>query len=353
MNALTDLLGIEWPVVQAPMAGAQGSALAIAVSEAGGLGSLPCAMLAPDALREELARIRAATSRPFAVNFFCHVQPQVDEQREAGWRRRLAPYLQELGIDAASLPSGPGRSPFSAELADVIEPFAPPVVSFHYGLPSPDLVARVKGWGAKILSSATTVAEARWLADHGADVVIAQGSEAGGHRALFLGSDIATQLGTFALLPQVVAAVGVPVIAAGGIADAAGVAAARALGAAGVQCGTAFLLCPEATISPFHRAALTRAADEGGAETVLTNVFTGRPARALLNRAVRELGPISSEVPAFPLATATMGALRARSEARGSADFSPLWCGQNPLACRAVPAAQRLRELAGAPLSSH
>lgn len=344
MNALTDLLGIEWPIVQAPMAGAQGSALAIAVCEAGGLGSLPCAMLSPEALREELTRIRAATSRPFAVNFFCHEQPTPDERREAGWRKRLAPYFGELGIDAGSLPSGPGRSPFSAELADVIEPFAPPVVSFHYGLPSADLVARVKGWGAKILSSATTVAEARWLEAHGADVVIAQGSEAGGHRALFLGADLATQLGTFALLPQVVAAVRVPVIAAGGIADAAGVAAARLLGAAGVQCGTAFLLCPEATITPLHRAALARAA-AGQGETALTNVFTGKPARALLNRAVRELGPISAEVPAFPLATATMAALRARSEARESTDFSPLWCGQNPLACRAVPAAQRVREL--------
>ncbi len=346
MNALTDLLGIELPIVQAPMAGAQGSGLAIAVSEAGGLGSLPCAMLGPEALREELTRIRAATSRPFAVNFFCHAPPVIDDSREAGWRSRLAPYFAELGIDPGTLPSGPGRSPFSAELADVIEPFAPPVVSFHYGLPAAPLVERVKDWGAKILSSATTVAEARWLQDHGADVVIAQGSEAGGHRALFLGSDLATQLGTFALLPQVVAAVRVPVIAAGGVADAAGVAAARALGAAGVQCGTAFLLCPESTITPLHRAALTRAA-AGDGQTALTNVFTGRPARALLNRAVRELGPMSNEVPAFPLATTTMGVLRARCEARGSDDFSPLWCGQNPLACRAVPAGERVRELAG------
>ena len=339
---LQQLLGTRLPLVQAPMAGVQGSALAIAVSQAGGLGSLPCAMLAPDALRRELAAIRAATDRPFNVNFFCHAQPQPDPQREAAWRDALAPAFAELGLDADAVPAGPGRQPFSREALELIAPFRPPVVSFHFGLPQPELLAQVRGWGAKVLSSATTVDEARWLEAHGVDAVIAQGAEAGGHRGMFLTEDLDTQLGTFALVRQVVQAVQVPVIAAGGIADAEGVAAALALGAAGVQVGTAYLLCPEATTSALHRQAL---ASESARVTALTNVFTGRPARGIVNRAIRELGPISRAAPAFPLATARMGALRAQAESRGSSDFSPLWAGQNASGCRALPAAELTREL--------
>jgi nitronate monooxygenase len=342
---LQQLLGIELPIIQAPMAGVQGSALAVAVSNAGGLGSLPCAMLSPEALRDELGAIRAQTVRPFNVNFFCHVPPEPDAVREAAWRAALAPYYREFGIDTATIPAGPGRTPFGSTAADVLEAFRPPVVSFHFGLPSPELVARVKGWGAKVLSSATTVEEARWLEAHGADAVIAQGLEAGGHRGMFLSADLATQTGTFALLPQVVRAVGVPVIAAGGIADARGVAAALALGAAGVQVGTAYLLCPEASTSAVHRAAL---ASEAARITVLTNLFSGRPARAIVNRAIRELGPISTAAPAFPLATAAIAPLRAHAEGRGSGEFSPLWSGQNASGCRAIPAAELTRALVAA-----
>jgi len=342
---LQSLLGIEFPVVQAPMAGSQGSALAIAVSNAGGLGSLPCAMLGPDALRRELEALRAGTSRPFNVNFFCHTPPEPDPDREAAWRRALAPYYAEFGIDPDDIPPGPGRAPFTPEIADIVEPFRPPVVSFHFGLPSPDLVARVKSWGAKVMSSATTVAEARWLEDHGADVIIAQGFEAGGHRGMFLSNDVDDQPGTFALLPQIVRAVRVPVIAAGGIADARTVAAARALGAAGVQAGTAFLLAPEATTSEVHRAALKSPA---AAHTALTNLFSGRPARGIVNRIMRELGRLSPLAPAFPLATTAVAPLRAKAEARGSGDFSPLWCGQNASGCREAPAAQIVCELGAA-----
>jgi len=340
---LRTLLGIDLPLIQAPMAGVQGSALAIAVSRAGGLGSLPCAMLAPDAMRAELAAIRAGTSRPFNVNFFCHVPPPPDAAREAAWRARLAPYYAQFGIDAAGIPAGPGRRPFDDDAAALLAEFAPPVVSFHFGLPSASLLARVKAWGATVLSSATTVDEACWLEDHGADIVIAQGLEAGGHRGLFLTDDLATQIGTFALLPQVVRAVRVPVIAAGGIADAPGVAAAMALGAAGVQVGTAFLLCPEATTSAVHRAAL---ASPAARTTALTNVFTGRPARGIVNRIVREVGPISDAAPAFPLATGAVAPLRAKAEAAGSGEFSPLWSGQNATGCRAAPAAEIVRALA-------
>ena len=346
----TKLLGTTFPIIQAPMAGVQGSALAIAVSKAGGLGSLPCAMLSTEALRQELAKITAQTDQPYNVNFFCHTPPTPDAAREAVWRQALAPYFREFGIDAAAIPAGPGRLPFSAEAAEVLAEFRPPVVSFHFGLPAPELLARVRGWGAKILSSATTVDEARWLEAHGVDAIIAQGVEAGGHRGMFLSDDPATQVGTLALVPQIVQAVKVPVIAAGGIADARGVAAAMALGAAGVQVGTAYMLCHEATTSALHRAALKR---ETARVTALTNLFTGRPARGIVNRLMREIGPISPAAPAFPLATAAIAPLRAQAESLGSSDFSPLWAGQNASGCREVSAAQLTRELAEAFLADH
>lgn len=345
MDTLNRLLGIELPIIQAPMAGVQGSVLVTAVSNAGGLGSLPCAMLTADTLRAELRAITAATGRPYNVNFFCHTPPQPDAVREAAWRAALAPYYAELQLDPADIQTGPGRAPFSTELAEVLEAFRPPVVSFHFGLPSFDLLARVKRWGAKVLSSATTVEEAQWLEANGADAVIAQGLEAGGHRGMFLSDDLSGQMGTLALLPQVVAAVRVPVIAAGGIADARGVQAALALGAAGVQVGTAYLCCPEATTSTLHRAALR---GDSARHTAVTNLFTGRPARGIVNRLMRELGPMSAVPPAFPLATAAVAPLRAQAERLGSTDFTPLWSGQNASGCRDMPAAELTRALASA-----
>jgi nitronate monooxygenase len=343
MLTVKELLGIELPIIQAPMAGVQGSALAIAVSNAGGLGSLPCALLSVDAMRAELAAVTRGTARPFNVNFFCHTPPDVDAAREEAWRSRLRPYYDELGVDSRRVPSGQGRSPFSHEIADALAAFEPPIVSFHFGLPAADLLERVRAWGAKVLSSATTVEEARWLEARGVDAIIAQGLEAGGHRGHFLADDLTTQLGTFALVPQVVDAVSVPVIAAGGIADASGVAAMLALGAAAVQVGTAYLLCPEATTSAVHRAAL---GSDRARHTALTNVFTGRPARGIVNRIVREVGPMSDVAPPFPLATAAVSPLRQAAEARGSGDFSPLWSGQNVSGCRSIPAADLTRQLA-------
>ena len=339
---LQQLLSIDLPIIQAPMAGVQGSALAVAVSNAGGLGSLPCTMLSLDAMRTELAAIKARTDKPYNVNFFCHASPTPSAEREAVWRAALSPYYKEFGIDAEGIPAGPGRAPFTVAAADVLGEFKPAVVSFHFGLPSVDLLARARAWGAKILSSATTVEEARWLEAHGVDAIIAQGLEAGGHRGVFLSGDLSTQVGTFALVPQIVQAVSVPVIAAGGIADAKGVSAAMALGAAGVQIGTAYLLCPEATTSPIHRAALK---SEAAGHTALTNLFTGRPARGIVNRIMKDLGPISAAAPAFPLATAAIAPLRAKAESGGSGDFSPLWCGQNASGCKEVPAAQLTRDL--------
>lgn len=343
MTTLTSLLGTEWPLIQAPMAGSQGTALALAVCEAGGLGSLPAALLAPETLERELAVLQAGTQRPYNVNFFCHTPPVPDALQDAAWRAALAPFYAEAGLDISAVPAGPGRVPFSHEAADVLERFRPAVVSFHFGLPAPDLLARVKSWGSVVLSSATTVAEGRWLQAQGADAVIAQGLEAGGHRGMFLSDELSTQVGTLALVPQLVATLNVPVIAAGGIADAAGVRAAMALGAAGLQVGTAYLCCPEATTSAVHRAALM---SEAAAHTALTRLFSGRPARGIVNRVMRELGALNPAAPAFPLATAGMAPLRAHWEAQGSGDFSPLWSGQNASGCRAVPASDITRALA-------
>ena len=324
------------------MAGAQGSLLATAVSNAGGLGSLPGAMLTPDALRDEILAISTSTSKPYNVNFFCHKPPTPAADHEARWRDLLAPYYQELGIDPQTIQPGPGRAPFDHNVADVLAQLKPPIVSFHFGLPSKDLLDRVRQWRPTIISSATTVDEACWLEAHGVDAIIAQGLEAGGHRGMFLSNDLTTQVGTFALVPQIIRSVRVPVIAAGGIADAAGVAAALALGAAAVQVGTAYLLCPEATTTRVHREAL---ASSRAKHTVLTNVFTGRPARAIINRLVTELGPVSPAAPPFPLASGVIMPLRATAETRGSGEFSPLWSGQNATGCKSIPAALLTEEL--------
>lgn len=343
-------LGLDLPIIQAPMAGVQGSALAAAVCNAGGLGSLPAAMLSLDALREELSRLRGLTSGPYNVNFFCHPAPAPDDAADHRWRAALAPYYAELGLDAGNIAAGPGRAPFGAAAAELLEAFKPAVVSFHFGLPCAELLARVKAWGAKVLSSATTVDEALWLQAHGADAIIAQGLEAGGHRGMFLSQDLSTQLGTLALVPQIVRAVRLPVIAAGGIAHADSVRAVLALGAVAAQVGTAYLLCPEASTSALHRAAL-RSPD--ARHTALTRLFTGRPARGIVNRLMRELGPMSAAAPAFPLATAAIAPLRARAESLGSTDFSPLWSGQDASGCADLGAAALTRRLAGvAPAAS-
>lgn len=330
------------PIIQAPMAGAQGVELCVAVCRAGGLGSIPCAMLTPQALREQIAAIRAATDAPFNVNFFTHASPKPDADAESRWLQRLGPYYAEAGLDPAAAPPAGGRAPFDEAMCAVIDEMRPPVVSFHFGLPAEGLLARVRATGAKILSSATTVAEARRLASRGVDAVIAQGREAGGHRGMFLDDDIEAQPGLIALLPQVVDAIDTPVVAAGGIADARGIAAAFALGAAAVQIGTAYLLTPQATISDLHRSALRAARDD---QTRLTNLYTGRPARSLMTRFMRELGPMNPGAPAFPLAAAASAPLRAAFEKRGLSDFSPLWSGEAAALAREEDAGELTRRL--------
>ena len=345
---ILDLLGIEHPIIQAPMAGPVFSDMTIAVCEAGALGSLPCATIDESRIRAEIGIVRQATDRPFNVNFFCHTPPAFDAAREARWRQRLAPYYVEFGLDPDMEVSASNRTPFDAGLCALVEEFRPKVVSFHFGLPEQPLLDRVKATGAVVLASATTVEEAVWLEAHGCDAVIAQGAEAGGHRGNFLTHDMATQIGTFALVPQVADAVKVPVIAAGGIADARGIVAALALGAAAVQIGTAYLYTPEARIAALHRQALRSGRT---AETALTNVFTGRPARGILNRIMREAGPLSDATPAFPLAGGALAPLRAAAEKAGDDGFMSLWAGQAAHLAREMGAAELTRTLAAEALA--
>jgi nitronate monooxygenase len=324
-NRLLEQLEIQLPIIQAPMAGASGSAMAIAVSEAGGLGSLPCAMLDIKTIRTEISVIRQKTSKPFNLNFFAHRPAEFDPAREAAWKAKLATYYDELGVERTAAAPSINRAPFDEAICEFVEDLQPPVVSFHFGLPADPLIARVKNAGCVVLSTATTVPEARWLEEHGCDAIIAQGYEAGGHRGMFFTEDLASQVGTMALVPQIVDSVKVPVIAAGGIGDGRGVAAALALGASAVQVGTAYLFTPQSLITDLHRAALK---DARNRPTALTNVFSGRPARGLVNRIMREIGPMSDLAPAFPTAGNSLAPLKAKAEAVRSSDFSSLWSGQ-------------------------
>ncbi|MCB1886304.1 MAG: nitronate monooxygenase [Rhodocyclaceae bacterium] len=321
---LIERLGIEHPILLAPMAGAGGPAMAIAVARAGGLAALPCAMLDAEGIARDVVTVRAGTPAALNLNFFCHTPQADDAPRQRAWRERLAPCYRELGLDPATEAAAANRSPFDATTCALVESLRPEVVSFHFGLPAADLLARVRATGALVLASATSVAEARWLVRHGCDAVIAQGVEAGGHRGMFLEVDPATQAGTLALLPAIVDAVDVPVIAAGGIGDGRGIAAALALGAAAVQLGTAYLRTPESLVSPLHRAALAAAE----APTALTNLFSGRPARGLVNRLMREYGPLSDDLPPFPTAGRALAPLKQAAEALGRTDFSSLWAGE-------------------------
>ncbi|MCC8965329.1 nitronate monooxygenase [Bradyrhizobium sp. Pear76] len=345
---LIDRFKTEFPIVLAPMAGVMDAELVIAVAQGGGLGSLPCAMLSAEKAREQVNIIRQRVSAPVNLNFFCHKAVDADPAREATWRQRLAPYYREHGLDPNAPINAANRAPFDAAFCAVVEELKPEVVSFHFGLPEPKLLQRVKAAGAIVMSSATTVKEAIWLEENGADVVIAQGADAGGHRAMFLTGNISEQPGTFSLLPQVVDAVKVPVVAAGGIADGRGIAAAFALGAAAVQIGSAYLRCPESKVTPQGRVALAQASDES---TVITNVMTGRPARGVANRVMREVGPISPDAPAFPHAATALGPLRAAAEKQGKVDFTNLWAGQAVRMGKEMPAAELTRALAGAALA--
>src|SRR4030088_590263 len=341
---LIELFKTEFPIVLAPMAGVMDADLVIAAACGGGLCSLPCAMRSVERAPEQNNIIRQRVSAPVNMNFFCHRAVDADSVREAGWKQRLASYYREFGLDPAMPIDVANRAPFDAAMCELVEELKPEVVSFHFGLPDQVLLKRVKAAGCVVISSATIVKEAIWLEENGADAIIAQGAEAGGHRGMFLTEDIAEQPGTFALVPQVVDAVKVPVIAAGGIADGRGIAAAFALGASGVQIGTAYLRCPESKVTGPARVALAQAHDDS---TVLTNVMTGRPARGVINRVMREVGPISADAPAFPHAATALGPLKVAAEKLGKVDFTNLWAGQAVRMSHNMPAAELTRALAG------
>jgi nitronate monooxygenase len=345
---IIELFKTEFPIVLAPMAGVMDAELVIAAAQGGALGSLPCAMLSAEKAREQVNIIRQRVSAPVNMNFFCHQPVDADPAREAGWKKHLGGYHAELGLDPAAPVNAANRAPFDAAMCEVVEHLKPEVVSFHFGLPDQALLKRVKAAGCLVMGSATIVKEAIWLEENGADVIIAQGAEAGGHRGMFLTENIAEQPGTFALVPQVVDAVKVPVIAAGGIADGRGIAAAFALGAAGVQIGTAYLRCPESRVIAPARVALAQAGDDS---TVITNVMTGRPARGVANRVMREVGPISAHAPAFPHAATAIGPLKVAAEKLGKVDFTNLWAGQAVRMGHEMPAAELTRALAGAALA--
>ena len=336
-----DLVGCEHPIIQAPMANAGGTALAVAAIEAGALGSLPCGILDGQQLREQVMKIREQANGPLNLNFFCHTMPET--RPDDAWRDLLQPYYDEFGIEPAE--PGPMRLPFDDAACSAIEEVRPEVVSFHYGLPPEPLLARVKAAGAIVLSSATSVAEARWLEERGVDAIIAQGFEAGGHTARFLGADPAEAMGLFALLPQVVDSVSVPVIAAGGIADGRGIAAASALGASAVQIGTAYLFTPESLIAPAHKAVLS------GRATVMSNLYSGGLARAPRGRLIGELGPVRSEVPPFPLGSSLLTPLWREAQRRGDWDFLLPLAGQSAALAEPIPAGELTRKLAAEALA--
>src|SRR5271166_4069386 len=335
-----ELLGVTHPIIQAPMSGFATPALAAAVCNAGGLGSIGCAGVPATTVREQVAALRQATNRPYILNFFVHAHPRVDPDATARMRARLSAYFDELGLGAVPEPKEL-FPPFDEEQLALVLELRPRVVSFHFGLPDASAVRRVKEAGCIILSSATTVAEARWLEANGADAVIAQGFEAGGHRGSFSDSLGAGMVGTMALVPQIVDAVRSPVIAAGGIADGRGVAAAFALGASGAQLGTAFLGCLEANVSPLHRARLRAGTDDA---TEVTRAFTGRPARAIRNRFVAEMA--DAEALDFPLQASLAGPLWQVADETARAQLMPVWAGQAVALVRELPAGQLVERLA-------
>lgn len=340
---ILDLLGIEIPIIQAPMAGADSVALARAVSLAGGLGSLACPLLTGDEIRKAAHALSDDLAKPFNLNFFSHTMITPSAAAIEKWKDFLRPHYERWGLDINAVPASRLRMPFDAESCAIVEEIVPRVVSFHFGLPDQSFVERLKKRGIVILSTATSVREAKWLESHGCDAIIVQGSEAGGHRGMFLETDIATQTGLFALLPQVVEQVDLPVIAAGGIADGRGIAATFSLGASAVQIGTAYLFCPEARVSSLYRQALEQCGDSG---TALTNLFSGRLARGIVNRYMTECGYVSDAAPPFPHAATLVAPLRAASEKAGSVDYMQMWAGQSAHLAKPMRAEDLTRKLA-------
>ncbi|SDV46020.1 NAD(P)H-dependent flavin oxidoreductase [Chitinasiproducens palmae] len=338
---LTQLLGITQPIIQAPMAGVSTPALASAVSAAGGLGSLGLGASSASAAETAIRQVRALTDRPFNVNLFCHRRARADAAREAAWLAALAPHFALYGSTAPARLQSPYTSFLDdAAMLDVLIEARVPVVSFHFGLPSSDAIAALKSAGSVTMACATTADEARSIEAAGIDIVVAQGIEAGGHRGVF-DADHDLELGTLALVRQVVRAVSVPVVAAGGIMDGAGIAAALSLGAEGVQLGTAFVACDESGASDAYRAALL---SEAARLTRVIRTISGRPARGIVNRMHTDLPP-ADLAPDYPIAYDAAKALSAAATAAGDDAFGVFWAGQGAPLARAMPAATLMETL--------
>ncbi len=339
----TCFLGTQFPLIQSPMAGSQSLSMALAVSSAGAMGSLPTATLSHDELVSLLQEWQALGKPALNVNFFAHAMPELDSHKALNWQAILEPFAQEYGADFENIDLLTARRPFDDQHLDIIRHFKPPLLSFHFGLPSPEHIQAIKALGIKIMSSATTVAEAIWLDANGADFIIAQGLEAGGHRGLFLHPDISTQVGTFALLPKIVAAVNKPVIAAGGIANTQGIQAALTLGASAVQMGTVFLACEESSVTAEHRQALL--SDPSQQHTAITNIYTGRPARGIVNPIMTKLQYIHPQALDFPYAAPFMSRIASLAKQQGNVNFTPMWCGQNTSGCQNIGAEKLTKQL--------
>ena len=342
MMNLCSVLGIEKPIIQAPMAGVQNWELAVAVSRSGGLGSIPCGMLTKEQVLFEITNFRKHSDKNYNLNFFCHKMPNIDHQALQAWEEQLSPYYDSFSIKPHNEISGL-RVPFDINLADSLEPHKPPILSFHYGLPSPELVTRIKSWGTVVISSATTKQEGVWLEENGADVVIAQGCEAGGHRGMFMTSDPSTQLPTSELLACLKHELSVPVVATGGIATNTDIKELIRLGASGVQIGTSYLLCDEVKTSAIYREALK----SKSSATALTNIFSGRLARGITNKIMKELDFIASKAPEFPYASIAINPLRSKAESQNKSDFTPLWSGTDRSGCKEISATKLTNELWG------
>jgi nitronate monooxygenase len=342
---LTELVGTRYPLVQAPMASVSTPELVAAVSSAGGLGSLGAAMLPPDELREQIETIRGLTDAPFAVNRFAPIETPPAPEQVAAMSEVLAPWRERYGLEPAGEappPPPPPRSIVEDQLAVVIEA-KPPVFSFTFGIPPADALDAMRDAGIVVIGTATVPGEAVMLAEAGCDAVIAQGSEAGGHRGSFAVPFDRALIGTLALVPQVVDAVEVPVIAAGGIMDGRGIAAALALGAAGAQLGTAFIACPESAAPDSYKRSL---ADSDASATTVTDAFTGRPARGLRTPFFDEVERSGVEIPPFPLQAILVGELRMAGLERDELDTVSRLAGQGAPMVRELPAAELVERLA-------
>lgn len=340
-TALTARLGITYPIVQAPMASISTAPLAAAVSMAGGLGSIGSAVMPPAAVEAQVRDVRARTDRPFALNFFVHVPAPPAEAAAASMWQRLEPYRRALGLD--QMPPIVVPPPFGPAMLECVVALRPAAVSFHFGLPDEATMRALHDVDVAVLSSATTVAEARELEARGADAIIAQGIEAGGHRGTFQSELGDGEIGTLALVPQVVDAVKVPVLAAGGIFDGRGIAAALVLGASGAQLGTAFLGCAETVIDPVYRRTLGEAR---AARTRITRLLSGRPARAIVTRFIEAMADQEAEALPFPQQRVLTAALAAAGMAQGDVELLAMWAGQGAPKLRPMPAADLVATLA-------